>query len=36
MSADDSRNPDLPTATENALLTQFARAYLQQQRSLYF
>ena len=33
MSADDSRNPDLPTATENALLTQFARAYLQQQRS---
>lgn len=33
MSADDPRKPDLPTATENALLTQFARAYLQQQRS---
>ena len=33
MSADDPRNPDLPTATENALLTQFARAYLRQQRT---
>ena len=33
MSIDDPRNPDLPKATEQALLTQFARAYLQQQRS---
>lgn len=33
MSIDDLRNPDLPKATEQALLTQFARAYLQQQRS---
>lgn len=33
MSADDLRTPDSPAATEHALLTQFARAYLQQQRS---
>ena len=33
MSADDPRNPASPAATEHALLTQFARAYLRQQRS---
>jgi protease-4 len=33
MSADDPRNPVSPASTEHALLTQFARAYLRQQRS---
>jgi protease-4 len=33
MSVDDPLNPDVHKATENALLNQFARAYLQQQRS---
>lgn len=33
MSSDEMRDPELQNATDSALLTQFARAYLKQQRS---